>query len=1090
MSRFQNTHPIPLEQAIAQLEITSQLIKEGQYKECIPLCEMVIPVFEEAQEWEKYIRSLNDWGKCLWKSGQLKSKAVEMETTLNEALLHLGAFHPETARCYTYLGLAYIVDNKFDMAFECYEKSLQLNLDLFGEIHPEVATNYNNIGAVLLVKGHYDQAISYYEKSLKIHLQTVGELHPDTAVILKNIGLCFSRKGEYDKALGYDERALEIELQTVGELHHETAKSYNDIGHVLYLKGNYESAVSYLKKGLSLRIETLGEMHPETAWSYDNLGNVFNAMGDSEMAIIYAEKGLHIRLQTLGELNMDTSWSYYILGGIHKSKGMTKEAIEYYEKAKEINIKVLGEFSPHLAGIYTNLGIVYYKIGDFKQAIEIHKKSLHLWLKQFGESHPYVGLSYNNLGTVCKKIGEIDAAIGYFEKCLANWLISLGERHKHTAICYHNLGIVHTDKLLYSSAFEYYQKAMVSLLPYFAFESIYSLPDKDQIVPSKELREVLLSFSNDLLQCYVCHSHQKQDLVCAWYFSLLAVQLIDLMRQSYRTDNSKLALGEQAKEVYTNAVNLCWEVSLHSTTEELMVACSFIQQLNPSQKLPLPNQALHQSFYCSEKNKSSVLLSSLNDSEAKLGSSIPPALLELEQELRLELSSLQIQLEEELYKKDELQNAEQIANLKIQLYDLKLKHDGLLAQFERDYPDYYELKYQTKVVNIEQLQASLPLDACLVEYLCSGKQLYIYAVTTNEFVVFQSDYSEDFELYVKDFLRFGVGVNSVYEIDKEEYLHLAYKLYQTLLEPVIDKLALEKETKLIIIPDGILTKLPFEALLVNASEVNEAYSELPYLIQDFEISYHFSATLWHYQYCKPPTKHKQPPSSTYLGIAPVYSDSSNTELPKTTTYPSLEHSEEMVSATRSRVIGGLDCKELVYSEEEVCAIEKMFSLQGADGKTLLHQEATISKFSNEVRQYRYIHIAAHADFKESRPELTGIIFSPEEQSTGQSVLYLTDAYNLQINADLVVLSCCDSGIGEEVNGEGVFAMNRGFLYAGARNVVFTLYKVYDRQSSHLVQQFFHYVLEGMPFGSALRYAKLDMIKIKNTPLFWSGYVLI
>lgn len=1079
-----------LKYAIKQFDQIRLMMKDGWYRDCLALLDELIPEFEAAQDWERYIQSLNDRGKCLWKSNLLYGHTAEMEFNHSKAIQHLGELHGETARSYTNLGIAYTLHSKYEMALACYEKSLSINLQLFGENYIETAVNYNNIGSIYSNMGQHDKAIPYYHKGYDIFLQTLGENHPDIALTLKNLGVCYCRKGEQDKGLSYSEKALDIELQFYGEMHHETAKSYSDIGHQYYLKYQYEKALIYLKKSLSIRLEVLGELHPETAWSYHNLSSVYNSMRDSEMAIIYIEKCLHIRLQILGEWNMDTAWGFYHLGSVYASKGLLDESTEQYIKCMEIILRLNDESSPHLGGVYTNIGFNYNAQNNFSKAIEYHLKSLHLWINQYGETHPYVGIAYNNLGTAYKAIGEIDLAIDYFEKCLSNWVVSYGERHNYTAVCLHNLAIVHTEKAQFQSAYKYYQQALVSLLPDYSFNSFYTLPSYDIIVPSKELMEVFLSFSNDSLSCYNKNGHQELDFALSWYYSLHATQLIDLTRKSFRSEESKLALGKFSKEVYTTAVDLSWKVGLQTENNNLEKACNEIQELNPDIDLPIPNRALHEAFYCSEKSKSSVLLSSFIESVAKSNSGIPQPLLDEEQRLKLKLSALQNELEEEQCKKNEQQNPEQIKGLKMQIYDLKLKRDSLLSQFETDYPDYFLLKYQTNTVSVKTLQSSLPNDVCLLEYFISGNKLYTFAITFDNFVVLKSLLPEDFDEEVSDFLRFGVGTKGIAEMDKDEYLTLGFKLYQLLIAPVIEKLPLEKDSKLIIIPDGILSRLPFETLLIRETNAGESYSNLPYLLNEYEISYHFSATLWHYQLCKHSEDQIQPKPSTYLGIAPVYSNATNSEILPFSTSQQNDEQLQSVAATRSRFINGMEYRELIYSEDEVQAIQDLFSDKGATCKTLLHEEATISKFNTEAENYQFIHIAAHAGFRENQPELTGIIFSPDIQENRQPVFYLSDAFNLKIKADLVVLSCCESGIGEEKQGEGIFALNRGFLFAGAKNIVFTLYKVYDYQSSQLVKYFFKYVLEGKTYSGALRKAKQEMISNKNMPLFWSGYVLI
>ena len=141
-----------------------------------------------------------------------------------------------------------------------------------------------------------------------------------------------------------------------------------------------------------------------------------------------------------------------------------------------------------------------------------------------------------------------------------------------------------------------------------------------------------------------------------------------------------------------------------------------------------------------------------------------------------------------------------------------------------------------------------------------------------------------------------------------------------------------------------------------------------------------------------------------------------------------------------------------------------------------------------------MHLATHSFVNEDRPQLSGIAFSQPIDSTASDdgILYPDEIYNLDINADLVVLSSCESGVGKAVKGEGLLALTRGFLYAGTSNIIASLWKVSDRQTSKLMLQFYEQYLSGKRYSSALRDSKLAMIKdpFSAYPMFWAGFVLV
>jgi len=161
----------------------------------------------------------------------------------------------------------------------------------------------------------------------------------------------------------------------------------------------------------------------------------------------------------------------------------------------------------------------------------------------------------------------------------------------------------------------------------------------------------------------------------------------------------------------------------------------------------------------------------------------------------------------------------------------------------------------------------------------------------------------------------------------------------------------------------------------------------------------------------------------------------------------------------------------------------------------LHEKSTVQKFKTAIKDFKFVHIAGHHIFNKENPKLSGIIFSPNnkqlKKGSQEPIFYIGDSYNLQLNADLIILSCCDTGRGKIVKGEGVMAINRGFLYSGAANIMHTLFKVYDKSSSELTQSFFDKVLnENQSYTQALQKTKIEMIKQGLKPKHWAGYVLI
>jgi CHAT domain-containing protein len=193
-------------------------------------------------------------------------------------------------------------------------------------------------------------------------------------------------------------------------------------------------------------------------------------------------------------------------------------------------------------------------------------------------------------------------------------------------------------------------------------------------------------------------------------------------------------------------------------------------------------------------------------------------------------------------------------------------------------------------------------------------------------------------------------------------------------------------------------------------------------------------------------------------------------------------------------LDGRRFNELKYSEDEVVSIGQRLSARSVSASTFLFSSATEHNFKANAPKADILHVATHGFINEQNPSLSAVIFSQPDQpgSDDDGILTVSETVNLNLKAQLVVLSSCESGVGQFVNGEGMIALSRGLLYAGAQNIVFSLWKVSDRQTYRLMDEFYANIAEGKGYASSLRAAKLSMIRSKETafPGKWSGFVLI
>ena len=363
------------------------------------------------------------------------------------------------ATSYNNIGFVYSEQGDYSRALSCYEKALQIQLQIYGRQHPSVATIYNNMGGMYIDQGDYDQALACYKKALSIQLQVYGEQHAAVAMSYNNIGGVYDNLGNYSQSLSYYEKALSIQLQVYGEQHPDVATSYNNIGGIYDRQGDYGQALACYEKALSIQLQVYDGQHPDEVTSYNNIGGVYYSQGDYTQAMSYYEKALQILLQVYGEQHPDVAIIYNNIGGIYDRQGDYAQAITYYEKSLKTLIQIYGEQHPSVATSYNNIGSVYYNQKDYAQALAYCEKALPIQLQVYGEQHPAVATSYCNMGSICDSQGNYSQALVYYEKSLKIQLQVYGEYHPDVATNYIGKGAVYIKQGDYTQALECFEKS-------------------------------------------------------------------------------------------------------------------------------------------------------------------------------------------------------------------------------------------------------------------------------------------------------------------------------------------------------------------------------------------------------------------------------------------------------------------------------------------------------------------------------------------------------------------------------------------------------------------------------------------------------
>lgn len=985
--------------------------------------------------------------------------------TLDICQEQLGNQDTTTAEVYYLIGAAYHNKRMIDKALTNYLKALDILSTLLDENHSKFAKLSHNIATCHKIERDYEKALHYYKKALKIRILNLGSQHLNVANSYKSIGDIYWLKAEYDKALEYREKTLQIRLTTLGTQHSQVADSYHNIAAIYLSKGDYDRAIALFERVLEIRSATLGEMAPRVASAYSVLALAHDYAGNYEYGLPFHQKALEIQLAKLDEQHLDLGATYLNMGINFDYRGDYNKALEYYQKAQEIHAAHLGDNHQYVALSSGNIGLVYTNTANYEKADAHYQKAMDILLSTVGDNHPSVADLSLNLGINYREKGEYDKAFEYYEKALKIYLTKLGPRSQKVAYSYSNIGNIYWSKGAFDKAKEYYEKALEINLN----------------TLGKEHPDVANSYHSIGL---VNEKKGDFDRALKHWHRVLAIRLAALgedhpdVADSYKHISALHLLKRQYEQAFSNsqkAMNAMDQI-------RKKYAASATKQFHLSDKFNIFENAIHtyletnrsgpgslkleETFVYSEKAKSNLLLESLHTARAQSFAGIPNSLLEREYNLRVDLAYYEKKafLEQQ---KDEVKDDSLLTFYNNKLFDLRQAYENLIAQFETDYPDYYQLKYDANVVSVEDVQSMLRDNQGLVEYFAGDSSLYAFIITQQDFRV--QEIKRDFPLqdWVKE-LRQGLynyhytnrKSKTLYDQYNSLYVENALRLHDKLVRPLGDL-----PEKLIIVPDGVLGYLPFEVLMTSRPKDNADFRSHPYLFRDHQISYNFSATLWRWMRNK-----KNRARKGLLAFAPSFTGSGSLH-------------EDIVGRRR-------DLGPLFYNTSEVEAVHQLLG-----GQLLAGTEATADKFRSLAANHRILHFATHAKVEDGDMDYSFLAFSETEDTLDEDKIFIRDLYDLQLPADLVVLSACETGIGELQRGEGIISLARGFAYAGAKSIVTSLWSANDRSTAEIMVNFYRQLEEGKTKDEALHSAKMTYLEQQSDPLaahpyYWATFVAI
>jgi CHAT domain-containing protein len=894
--------------------------------------------------------------------------------------------------------------------------------------------------------GRYD-SVEYYCSKLSDSYTAKGDWHnflSTTIFRAKNL----IAWGNYPSAIEMARVVEKESEQHLGFMNYYQGMAFQLIGDAELKSGNYQQAIDQFFEAELILAKDPG-WKASLAGVLLSKGNAFRDRGSYSQAIENFNRGRELFKVANDELN--AMICQLSVAGCLVMQEKYEEAIVDFEAGKDFLIKKLGDSHPYLAAIYNNLGAaILYQGKNYPLALQYFSKATDLKRKQSGGDYN-VDVARGVFNTAWTQ-GEMklwsDAEENFVRaETILKTIFPNG--HPLAAWAFNRHGELMVKQKKYEQAIPLFGEAVK--------QNTRNVKGQEFFLDKVRATETFRFESSAYYEWYKT-SRNIEYLKRALQNILESQQTSLKLGQETQKEADRLEMSKIVRAVFETGAEVCYE--LYRTTGE--------------------KHYLSQFFQFSETGKALVLNQALAESQALKFAGVPDSLVAKDREFRQ-------------YADDFTQKLVAFDAAKQPSSDLKTLEDALyklseIKRFfeqgvEKNYPKYFELKYKSGTASLEGLQKVIPKGTVVMTYMVTDSLLFVTTITQQAIDVTPVCVKPKVLERMVNGMRSGIVVQQ-----RETFVKASAQLYQWLFPKGIPAAS----ENIVVIPDSRLVKIPFETLLEKTPESADAYARMDFLINRVSLSYASSAQLFVNRMAGKPKS-----GEGLLAMAPVFEEGITNPMHLRTQswLNETDHALKASGETRGTVFNGNAIMPLPATADEIQSLYKLFANSKKPAELMLGPVANERKLKSvRLENYQFIHLATHGFVNEESPELSGLLLAQDTSEFDEdNVLYMGELYNLRLNADLVTLSACETGLGKIIQGEGVVGLTRALTYAGARNILVSLWKVNDASTAALMISFYKTLLQNnqTQISSALRDAKLAMIKDEkfSDPYYWSPFVL-
>ncbi len=904
-----------------------------------------------------------------------------------------------------------------------------------------------SLGEFYQLRARPDSGIYWYQNAISLGEEAWGTPHPIISDALNGLAICYYQKGDFENCLNHARQVLDMRIAVLPGGHSDIAQAHNNYGIMSYRGGRADSGIYHMAMATQIWENDSATLLADLLTAYNNLGIITGNQGDYHQGL---------------------NWYQKILT---HSDGLPPNGASH---------------TLNLAGVYNNIAVAYRLLGDRGQAIRYLRQSIDLELEFPSPDPRNLAIKYDNMGTLLLASRQPDSAMRYFEladKHAQNNLAADDRLRLDTRmqVARAHLELEHYDQAqatLEALRPEFEQKytdghsrvaTLYMLLGNVLMAQGDSLSAERWIGKALDIRHEILPEGHnliklayfDLARCWWYSSPEKVDSILQLALKTPPGNLTPVDIEASRLWGQWLARQQDLQashEAYGLALRqldtLRRSYQLHESPTRLLEEARALHIATLDNLFDLHTETgdpalLTEAWSISEDSRAIRLRENLQMLEAKSFAHIPESLQQAEGALRAELTRLDRQIA-----RAERSGQASLSQLRQLKFEALARQDSLFLLMEKQAPDYYQLRYSQTHSNPEEVQQWLQEhDRDLVEYVIHEDQGFALVIRPEGLIAIRLPQLPDLTALVNQ-LRNALFLEGNPRENPDMFTGPAFQLYELLWAPILARVPDLRE-KVIVVPDGSLGYLPM-GLLLTESSTSDYWFDLPYLLVEHEISYAPSA-----QWLVDRPDRTDESLMPMLALAPGFEGD-----------PGLYRNEPM--------------SELAFNREEANEVARLLG-----GRAWLNEDANESALKEEGKKYRIIHFASHAAVDDRFPLYSFIQLSPTEGQDGR--LEIAELFGVQLSADLVVLSACETGMGQYIAGEGILSLAQGFSYSGVHSALTTWWPVNDEASAQLMKQFYAGIRQGKSRTQALREAQLTQLKTRDPflshPFFWAGYQL-